>query len=708
MGKKIICMLLLFISFTFASGIASNAFGVATEEEKVTINFVDVDLPVIARFFSEITKKNFIFDDRIKGKITIIAPSKISVDDAFNLFTSVLALKGFTFVSTTAGTYKIIPTMEAKQRGLEVSGDRSPVNESYIARLIPLKDISADEVIKFIRPMVSREGYASAFGPGNMLLVIDSGTNIEKIASIIEAIDRPSMVGTPEIIYLKHASAEAVAKILNEGISQRRQAATPQTLPDATAKAIADQRLNAVILFGDKIAVGLMQSLVSLLDVRSPETQGIINVCFLENADATELSKVLESLVKVKQVQPPAATVTAFETVGGITITADKASNALVVVASPADYRNLSQVIKQLDKRRRQVFVEAMIAEVSIDKLLELGTKWRAAALSDGEPVLVGGVGTVDASTISSILTGMTGLALGGVANYFTVPQEFIPGATSDMRMPGITALFSLSDFKGAVNVLSTPQILTSDNKEAEILVGENIPMISKRERDVTTTSTVLTSIERKDVGIMLKLTPQINEGEFVKLDIYQEISAQKQESENVITSVGPTMTKRSTKTSVVVKDKQSVVIGGLMSERDEDLITKVPLLGDIPILGWLFKYKSTNKKKTNLLIFLTPYIIKEPSSLSRLSHSKLNDYVKNEKQYVTDELFVTFREGVTGEAILEIINGQKAVVFKTTEGRIYHLKLDKEQELQDAVNKFSALPEVQKVEPVPRIILSE
>ena len=349
-----------------------------------------------------------------------------------------------------------------------------------------------------------------------------------------------------------------------------------------------------------------------------------------------------------------------------------------------------------------------MIAEVSIDKLLELGTKWRAAALSDGEPVLVGGVGTVDSSTISSILTGLTGLALGGVANYFTVPQEFIPGATSDMRMPGITALFSLSDFKGAVNVLSTPQILTSDNKEAEILVGENIPMISKRERDVTTTSTVLTSIERKDVGIMLKLTPQINEGEYVKLDIYQEISAQKQESENVITTVGPTMTKRSTKTSVVVRDKQSVVIGGLMSERDEDLITKVPLLGDIPILGWLFKYKSTNKKKTNLLIFLTPYIIKEPSSLSRLSQSKLNDYVKNEKQYVADELFVTFREGVTEESIREIITGQKAVVFKTMEGRIYHLKLDKGQEFQDAVNKFSDLPEVQKVEPVPRIIISE
>ncbi|MDO8784814.1 MAG: type II secretion system secretin GspD [Syntrophales bacterium] len=709
MGKKIILVVLSFVLFSFAPGIASNAFAVARAGEKITFNFVDVDLPIIARFVSEITGKNFIFDEGVKGKITIIAPSKISVDDAFNLFTSVLALKGFTVVPTNAGAYKIIPTADAKQRGMEVSGDRHHVNESYIARLIPLKDISSNEVLKFIQPMVSKDGYASVFGPGNMLLVIDSGTNVEKIASIIEAIDRPSMGEAPEIVYLKHASAEVVAKILNEGISQKHQATSPPSLPGDVAKAIADQRLNAVILFGDKIAKGLMQSLISLLDVRSPETQGMINVYFLENADAIELSKVLEDLVKGGQNQQrPAAAVTAFGTVGGITITADKASNALVVVASPADYQNLSKIIKQLDKRRRQVFVEAMIAEVSIDQLLELGTKWRAAVVRGGEPILIGGVGEVSATTISSILTGMTGLTMGGLANYFTVPQSFIPGATSDVSVPGITALFSLSDFKGAVNVLSTPQILTSDNKEAEILVGENIPMISKRERDVTTTSTVLTSIERKDVGIMLKLTPQINEGEYVKLDIYQEISAQKQESENVITSVGPTMTKRSTKTSVVVKDKQTVVIGGLMSEKDEDLVTKVPILGDIPLLGWLFKYKSTNKKKTNLLVFLTPYIIKDSSYLSQLSQSKLSDYVKNEKQYVADELFVTFREGVKPKAIQEIITGQKAVILKIMEGAVYHLKLDKGREFQDALNKFSLMPEVQKAEPVPRIKISE
>jgi len=703
MVKRTVKISSVLIALTMVLFISSHAFGEIKKGEKVTFNFVDIDLPIITKFVSEITKKNFIFDERVKGKITIIAPSKISVTEAFNLFTSVLELKGFTVIPSSVDAYKIVPSSEAKQRGIDISRDKKPVNDSYIARLITLKDISPEDALKFIQPMVSKDGYVSAFGPGNLLLVIDSGLNIEKILSTIKIIDRPSLAEAPEIVPLKYATADIVAKIINEGISKR-----PRGGAVEESKAIADQRLNAVILFGDKGAKAAMKSLISLLDVRSPESQGMINVYFLENADATELSKVLENLVKAGQAQRPAATMTAFETVGGITITADKASNALVVVASPADYQNLSQIIKQLDKRRRQVFVEAMIAEVSIDQLLELGTKWRAAVVRGGEPVLVGGVGKVDASMISSILTGITGLTMGGVANYFTVPQNLIPGATSDMRIPGITALFSLSDFKGAVNILSTPQILTSDNKEAEILVGENIPMISKRERDVTTTSTVLTSVERKDVGIMLRLTPQINEGEYVKLDIYQEISAQKQESENVITSVGPTMTKRSTKTSVVVKDKQTVVIGGLMSESDEEVVTKVPLLGDIPLLGWLFKYKTTAKKKTNLLVFLTPYIIKDHSYLSQLSQSKLSDYVKKEKQYVADELLVTFREGVKPESIQEIITRQKAVILKTMEGRVYHLKLDKGRELKNALNSFSLMPEVQQVEPVPRIKITD
>ncbi|MFH1082126.1 MAG: type II secretion system secretin GspD [Pseudomonadota bacterium] len=708
MVKRTVKISSVLIALTMALFMSSHAFGEIKKDEKVTFNFVDIDLPVITRFVSEITGKNFIFDERVKGKITIIAPSKISVADAFNLFTSILELKGFTVVPSGVNAYKIIPVSEARQRGISVTMDKQPVNESYMARLIQLKDISPDDALKFIQPVVSKDGYVSAFGPGNLLLVIDSGLNMEKILSIIKIIDQPSLAEAPEIICLKHASADAVAKMLNEGISRKGQVG-PQPFSAREARAIADQRLNAVVLFGDKAKIGEMKSLVSLLDVPPPEFRSMINIYFLENADATELVKVLEDLLKgtetrQKPTPTPSVPSAAFEIAGSISITADKASNALVIVASPADYQNLSRIVKQLDKRRRQVFVEAMIAEVSIDQLLELGTKWRAVVKRDGEPVFIGGVGQVDQATIGNIIKGLTGLTLGGVANYFTIPQSFVPGATSDVTVPGLAALFSLSDFKGVVNVLSTPQILTSDNKEAEIMVGENVPFIAKRERDITTTGTVLSSIERKDVGITLRITPQISEGDYVKLDIYQEISAVVKESENITTSVGPTTTKRATKTSVVLKDKQTVVIGGLLQERDEEQMNKVPLLGDIPVLGWFFKYKSVGKKKTNLLVFLTPHIIREMEYLERLSRDKIENFSRTERLYESGELMIEFREGVTPEAAHSIITQHGGTVIQVWEDGVYHIKLKKGQDVEEAMKKFSAIPGVVKVNPKYKI----
>lgn len=703
-GKKNICMLLLVVSLIIAWGGSSNAFASSKNSEKISFNFTDIDLPVVIKFISEITGKNFIFDENVRGKITIIAPTKISVSDAFSLFTSVLALKGYTIIPTAAGVYKIIPTMDARYSGMEVSGEKRPTNESYVARLIELNNISSAEALKFVQPMLSKDGYASIFGPGNTLFLMDSGINIRKIVSIIESIDKPITEDTPDVVYLKFASAETVAKTLNDNLNRQQGGGLPGTFQNYSGKAVADQRLNAVMLFGDKTVKEAMRSIISLLDVHSPETQGMINVYFMEYSDAVELAKVLQDLVKAGQTRQPGGTMSVFETAGGISITADKASNSLVVVASPTDYRNVLRVIKMLDKRRKQVFVEAMIAEVSIDKLLELGSKWRTAVTNNGEPIVIGGVGTVDATTVSSILSGMTGLTLGGMSNYFTVPQTFVAGSTSNIKIPGVTALFSLSEFRDAVNVLSTPQILTSDNMEAEILVGENIPLITKREGNITTTTTVLTSVERKDIGVLLKLTPQINEGEYIKLDIYQEISATKADTENIITSVGPTMTKRSTKTSVVIRDKQTVVIGGLMQEKEEELTSKIPLLGDVPGLGWLFKYRTTTRSKTNLLIFLTPHIINDSSDLSNISRNKLTDYIHNEKQYVADELIVTFKEGVSEEAIRKILSEKKISDARITESGVYHIKLDNGKDIKDAINNFSSIPEVQKVEPVPRI----
>ncbi|MDA8434295.1 MAG: type II secretion system secretin GspD [Nitrospiraceae bacterium] len=715
---------LLFLLFVMAlcsrTVFAADAPETKKSANNVTFNFVDVDLPVITKFISEITGKNFIFDEKVKGKITIIAPSKLSIDEAFNLFTSVLELKGFTVVPSGVEAYKIVPSADAKQQGLRVLTEGAPVNESYVARLITLKSVSAEDALHFFQPLVSKDGSISVFGPGNLLLVIDSGTNVDKILSLTELIDKPYLTEMPEVIPLRHASADTVAKVLNEGMGKARARTVPGQPAAEGATAIADSRLNAVILFGDRSVRESMKALIPLIDTPAPEAQGRVNVYFLENADATELSKVLEGMIKGTQAQKPAGAagtpVTPFEAAGGITITADKASNSLVVVASPADYQNLSQIIKQLDKRRRQVYVEAMIVEASIDKLRSLGTQWRASATQNGKPIAIGGFGTIDQTTFQNILQGLQGASVGGLGNFLTVPLTTTNSdgtvSTNLLTVPGFAALFSLNDFHDTVNVLSSPQLLTSDNKEAEILVGENVPFVSQSQTTsalgvtssssgVTPVSGIVNSIVRQDVGIILKITPQITEGDHVKLDIYQEISQVKNQSDALTVSLGPTITKRSTKTSVVVKDNQIVVIGGLMQENDEETVTKMPVLGDIPILGWFFKTKNVTKNKTNLLVFLNPHIIKEPARLAQITEKKQMEFAVKNNRFAEGEILVKFRDDVPEEKVHAIISQHGAGILQYMEKlRVYLLKLKKGQSVEDAVGEFSALPDVLYAEP--------
>ncbi|HSB30442.1 MAG TPA: type II secretion system secretin GspD [Candidatus Sulfobium mesophilum] len=713
-----ICVILIFSLSTGGQTVLAGSSSETKKSNNVTFNFVDVELPVIAKFISEITGKNFIFDEKVKGKITIIAPSKLSIDDAYSLFTSVLELKGYTIAPSGVDVYKIIPAVEAKQQGLKVSTEGIPINESYIARLLTFRHVSADDALRFLQPLVSKDGHISIFGPGNLLLVIDSGLNVEKILSLAELIDRPSATEMPEVIPLKYSSADAVAKILNEGMGKvKARPVAGQQSAIEMASAVADQRLNAIILFGDRGGRESMKALISLLDTPAPGAQGKINVYFLENADATELAKVLEGMLRgVQAPKQPAGTpgvpVAPLEAAGGITITADKASNSLVIVASPADYQNLSQIIRQLDKRRRQVYVEAMIIETSIDKLRSLGVQWRATATQGGSPIAIGGFGTIDQTTFVSILQGLQGATLGGMGNFLTVPVTSIDSSgkpvQQNLQIPGFAALFALNDFRDTINVLSTPQILTSDNKEAEILVGENVPFISQSQTTSAlgtttsgTTSGIVNSIVRQDVGIILKITPQITEGDSVKLDLYQEISSVKNQSDALTVSVGPTITKRSTKTSVVVKDNQTVVIGGLMQEQDEDQTTKMPFLGDIPLLGWLFKTKSVTKNKTNLIVFLNPHIIKEADRLAELSRVKDREFAVASRRYVSGELMVKFKEGVPDEKVRSIISEKGATVIKFIDNlRVYQLRLKAKQSVEEAVDEFSKIAEVEYAEP--------
>jgi general secretion pathway protein D len=591
------------------------ALPVSAAGKGIVLNFSDVDISTMVKFISDLTGKNFILDERVKGKISVFSPSKLSVDEAFNVFTSVLDLKGFSVVQI-GRVYKIVPSAVAKQSGMRLltGSERTPVNEAYVARVIPLYRMPSQEAATFLQPVVSKDGYVASFGPANMLLVVDSALNIQKVLDIIKTIDGEMRRDGAELVFLKHASADNVAVIVREWIFGRDrsnksgvqsiQSQSQGQLITVGGLLVPDSRLNAVIIFGSEKDKEEIKKFIAMIDVMPPTSSSKINVYYLENADATDVSKVLETMIK------GASTSTATTQTGTtqqqvsfegsrISVTPDKATNSIVIMASPADYQNLVQVIQKLDRRRRQVFVKALVAEVSLDKVRDIGLQ-----------LGVGGAGTDGTVAAAGVLDPFNFLGASNAQQQAVV--KILSGLANNVNFSGVLKLL---DQNGAVNVLSTPNILTSDNKEAEIFVGENIPLLTS----TTLASSGLSqqSIERKDTGITLKITPQITEGEYIKLDIYQEISAVKNskgEATDLVT------TKRSAKTSVVVKDTDSVVIGGLIQTRDEETIDKIPLLGDIPLLGYLFKTKSTNRTKTNLIIILTPRIIRSGADMAIVS----------------------------------------------------------------------------------------
>ncbi|MBJ6750794.1 type II secretion system secretin GspD [Geomonas anaerohicana] len=609
----------------------------------VVLNFTDVDIATMVKFISDLTGKNFIMDERVKGKISVFSPAKLSNEEAYNVFTSVLELKGFTVVPA-GKVMKIVPTAAAKQAGMKVlsDGDKGVVNDTYQARVIQLEHVAPQDAVTFLQPLVSKDGQISAFGAANLILVVDSAYNIQKILGILKHIDTDQVREGAELVFLKNAAADSVATLVKDWLSGKQSGKTAAGAgPSAgNVPVVADARLNALIIFGSDKDKADIKKLIALVDVVPPTTSSKVNVYYLENAEATEVAKVLEGLVKGTPTATSGAPGTAaapqqavFEG-GKITITPDKATNSLVVMASPTDYQNLLQVIQKLDRRSRQVFVQAMIAEVSVNRAKDLGVQ--IGVIGAGSNGTVATIGTFDPfGTVAGLTT--TAAAAKTLGMDVTLGKINVPVVLQALQT------------NGALNVLSTPNIMTSDNKEAEIFVGESVPFVSGT--NLTSTGLSQQSIERKDTGIILKIKPQISEGEYVKLDIYQEISAVK----NFGTATDPSLgsTKRSAKTSVVVKNTDTVLIGGLIQDTDQETESKVPLLGDIPGLGWLFKSKSTKRDKTNLLIMLTPRIIKDARDLAEVSVTQRNNFseaVKNNAPFNLERALEEKPKSVTAD----------------------------------------------------------
>jgi general secretion pathway protein D len=551
-------------------------------------------------------------------------------------------------------TIKIIPLSIARQENLptETDGSREP-GAKIITRLIPLQYVDVAEIVTLLTPMVSKDGLLTSFSASNTLIIIDSRSNIDRVMRILAEIDREGTGNILRIVPVKNASVTEIAKTLD---LIYQETVAPQVVgrgvrsirpgkARGTPKFIPDVRTNILLVLAGKEMMDDIVDLIGKLDIPTPENTGKINVYYLENADAEEVAKVLANLTEKRAGAAPAAPgqaatikgVITAELEGGVKITADKATNSLIIIASLNDYQTLVDVIRKLDIRRRQVYVEALVMEISLDKARDLGVEFRGAFETRNQGAVLGGSNfdfqgnlnelLVSLATGNPLLFSGTGFIAAGIAGNVVLPDG--------TEIPAITAVLRAAQTRDNVNVLSSPHLLTLDNKEAEIIVAENVPFITSQSRDTTNLANVINTVERKDVGIILRITPHIHESEYVSLEIYQESSAVKGDSLLATSTVGPTTTKRSAKTSVLVKNSETVVLGGMMQETANNIERKIPILGSIPLLGNLFKFSSVSRKKTNLLIFLTPHIIKSPEEMSQMTtdhQRKMDDFIEQHK----------------------------------------------------------------------------
>ncbi len=668
----------------------AQAQAVAGEEPVlVNLDFDNAELSEVIDLIARLTNKNFIYDDRVRGRVTIISPSKVSIEQAYAVFESVLQVKGFTTVESPGGAVKVIPIREAKETSVETvrSGEAPPDRDRFVTRLIPLRYIEAEPIVNTLKPLVSKDAAMAAYPPTNTVILTESAANIRRILGILEAIDAETYREALAVIKLEHADAAQLADQLTEifggtsggdaatRLRTRRTAArtAPQTptvaiegLEVTRVRIITDERTNSLIVLAPKAQLDDVRRLVAQLDV--PVTGGgRVHVYYLNHANAEDLASTLNSLITGQPRASRSGTgaaggtaplpgggqaqnlrVQVSELAEGITITADPATNALVIQATKEGYGALSQVIEKLDVERPQVLVEALIMEVDITHSQDLGftgvirfingdTEYRAFSTTRAVET-EGGTGATAGGIAGGLIGGPLGANVGSqVGRFLFDSRRRNPDGSVDQNDNGtvIDGIIRASASNGNLNILSAPHILTSDNEEAEISVGNNIPIISSRVESAQGQTTGLASsvnVERQDIGVTLRVTPQITEGETLRLEIFQEIT----DVNNTLTQsfgagaaqdVGVALSKRKVENTVVVSNSETVVIGGLISDAYDDTIDKVPFLGDIPGLGWAFKSTRKSRRKVNLLVFLTPHIIRRSQDLELSSIRKRQEF---------------------------------------------------------------------------------
>lgn len=610
--------------------------GKSAPASRVTLDFKEIELADLINTISEMTGRNFLYDETVRGKATIVSPQGMSLDEAYQLFLTVLNLKGFTVVPS-GKINKIVPLRTAKGANLPFYSGSDQFSDQYVTRLLRLENLDASTVAQTVlTPLLAETGNVVVFAPTNSLVITDSAANSERLAQLIRELDITGSAQTVEIIPLKYAGAEEVAKVCNDMLGIGSPAA-PRPIrgagsvsqADTAGKIIPFTRTNSLVVLATTEQLTAVHNLIEKIDRIQGEGRADINIYRLENASADELAKTLNTIISGTRSEGRPA--------GGLaTVTADKPTNTLIINAKPEDYATLKGIIEKLDIKRKQVYVEALVMELSMDATQKLGVSLQGAATVDDDGLVFGSsnlnsgpIGFTDLSPSTSGIPGLLtkavdGLLAGGFFNPITVTG---PDGT-EITVPSLSVLINLSKTDGDVNILSAPRLLTSDNEEAEIIVGSNVPIITSRLTDTGGSSGLAqsVSVERKDVALILRFTPQVTEGDLVRLNVYQEMtdivpaSAGLAASVGSPSQVGPTFSKRVLRNTVLAENGRTVVLGGLIGTNISETVSKVPLLGDIPLLGWLFKSKSTQERKTNLLVFINPTIIRGPEDMARVT----------------------------------------------------------------------------------------
>jgi general secretion pathway protein D len=650
--------------------------GALPDTTSVTLSFSNADIESVASVLAKATGQTILVDPKVKGTINLISNKPLTKAKALDAFSTALRTSGFALVDVN-GVYRVVPEADAKLiSNSVVTGKTSQAGDQIITRVFKLSFESANNLLPVLRPLVSPTNTINAYPGNNTIVITDYASNIQRIAELIEAIDAPASSDV-QTIKLRYAIAIDIAAMLNKVLNTGMVGGN-----DAGDKTIvmADARSNSLLLRSSSSEkVRQVRALVAKLD--TPGTSnGNIWVVPLRNAEATKLAITLRAIVAADaalSAQVASGTATqALGTVGatsapttsspgassgtgsaastsalssssapstGGIIQAEPATNSLIITANEPLYRNLRHVIDQLDKRRGQVYIETIIVEVRSENAAELGIQWQGLVGSGNQNTGFGGTNFTSASANAPIGSNITNLSrnvnailnpsnTGGITPVQPNPGLNLGVLTKFNGVYGMSALITALSTTTGSNILSTPNIITLDNEEARIIVGENIPILtgSYATTGTTATATPFTTVSRQDIGVILRVKPQISENGLVKMQIYQEVSSVAANNPNQ----GPTLFKRNLETTVIVDDGQTLVLGGLIDNAYKDSTSGIPWLSQIPIIGALFRYDNSSRVKSNLLVFLRPYVLRDKEQDQEITASRMQFMEDKQAQF--------------------------------------------------------------------------